>query len=304
MPRGLNDTFFADLKDGLLSPFLERVRLDRTLCLELRDNYANIYYRGGSLLRIDVGRQGYTASFDSKYLHGCEDTVASALPLPDLGGVSAVMAWLLALPSLKLAMDLHFGRHPKEEREAQQLIVRENNFGSMSRATDYYICDLEYANRHGRFDLVAVHWPSESMTRKQQTERRLVLVEVKYGEGAIDGTAGVHSHIVDINTFLNDASNLASLKQEMVRVFNQKRALGLVDCGLDLVSFSDEPPMLLLVLINHDPASVKLRRTLETLPPSPHSQVYLATPCLLGYGLFDQAVLPLEEARLRFSNYL
>ncbi|MCU0660777.1 MAG: hypothetical protein MUC50_00455 [Myxococcota bacterium] len=304
MPCGLNDSFFADLKDGLLSAFLERVRLDRTLCLELRNNYVNIYYRGGSLLRIDPAGQGYTATFDLKYLRGCEDLVSVTLPSSNLRNSSDVAAWLSAFPSLKLAMDLHFGRHPKEEREAQQLMVRENNFGSMSRATDYYICDLEYANRHGRFDLVAVHWPSESMSRRQCIGRRLVLVEVKYGEGAIDGTAGVHSHIVDINTFLNDASNLVALKQEMVRVFNQKRALGLVDCGLDLEGFSDEPPMLLLVLVNHDPASVKLRRALETLPPSPHAPVYLATPCLLGYGLFDQAVLPLEEARLCFADCL
>jgi hypothetical protein len=201
-------------------------------------------------------------------------------------------------------MDLHFGRHPKEEREAQQLMLRENNFGSMSRATDYYICYLEYANPHGRFDLVGVHWPSQSLVRKQRIGRRLVLVEVKYGDGAIDGQAGIHSHIIDLNRFLAEDSNLVELKKEMVCVFNQKRALGLIDCGLDLVSFSDEAPMLLLVLIDHDPASVMLRRALETLPPSPHAEVCLAASCLMGYGLFDQSVLLLEEARQRLSACL
>jgi hypothetical protein len=142
------------------------------------------------------------------------------------------------------------------------------------------------------------------VSRKQQTVRRLVLVEVKYGDGAVDGSAGVHSHIIDLNTFLDDASNLVALKQEMTCVFNQKRALGLVDCGLDLGGFSDEPPMLLLVLINHDPGSEKLRRALETLPPSPHAPVYLATSCLMGHGLFDQAVWPLEEVRRRFADCL
>ncbi len=42
----------------------------------------------------------------------------------------------------------------------QQLILHDNNRGSIARSTDYYICDLEYANPHGRFDLVAVRWAS------------------------------------------------------------------------------------------------------------------------------------------------
>jgi hypothetical protein len=80
----------------------------------------------------------------------------------------------------------------------------------------------------------------------------------------------------------------------MVGVFNQKRSLDFVNCGNDLDAFSDEPPMLLLALVNHDPDSSKLRASLQDLPPSPHARVYLATACFMGYGLFDQAIVPLE----------
>jgi len=73
-------------------------------------------------------------------------------------------------------MDFYFGCHRKEEREAQQLILRENNFGRVSRATDYYICDIEYAAAGSRFDMVAVHCPSTSTERKSPGDRRLVLV--------------------------------------------------------------------------------------------------------------------------------
>jgi len=83
------------------------------------------------------------------------------------------------MPVLKQTMDLFLSQHPKEEHEAQQLILRDNNFGGVSRATDYYVCDIEYANPHGRFDLVAVHWPSNGAIRKQQDSRRLVLVEAE-----------------------------------------------------------------------------------------------------------------------------
>src|SRR5207248_1385959 len=198
------------------------------------------------------------------------------------------------------AMDL--SEKTFEEREVQQSIARDNNVGGIARATDYYVCDIEYANEHGRFDMIAVHWPSEPATRKSGTNRRLVLAEVKYGDRALSGTAGLHKHITDVNEHLANPANVAALKDEMVRVFNQKRELGLIKCERDLVSFNAEKPQLLLVLVNHDPGKSQLRELLGDLPHSPHADVRIATGCLLGYGLFDQAVLAPEEAMERFKN--
>ncbi len=129
----------------------------------------------------------------------------------------------------------------------------------------------------------------------------MVLVEAKYGDGAITDPAGIHSHIMDINRILEDPANVQGLKDEMVGLFNQKRALGLMNCGKDLVAFSDSKPMLLLALVNHDPDSTKLRTSLQALPSSLHAEIYIATGCFMGYGLFDQAVVLLEEARSRFE---
>jgi hypothetical protein len=190
---------------------------------------------------------------------------------------------------------------PGEEREVQQLILRDNNLGCIARSTDYYVCDIEYANQHGRFDLVAVRWPSTPATRKKQDDHRLVLGEVKFGDGALEGTAGLHSHVNDVNGYLAAPGSLAALKEEMLRVFNQKRALGLIDCEKDLTGFSDEPPMLLLVLVNHDPDKSRLRELLRTLPPSPHAELRIATGSLLGYGLYDPAILTIDEALARFD---
>jgi len=52
MPRRLSDQFMAGLKEGWLHPLLDRVKADRTLCLEIREDYVNIYYRGGNLLKV------------------------------------------------------------------------------------------------------------------------------------------------------------------------------------------------------------------------------------------------------------
>jgi hypothetical protein len=260
--RGLSQQFLADLREGILAPIGERVIQDRSLCLEIRDDCVNVYYRGGSLLEISKSTKNYMVFFDPAYFKSDEGTLDQPLPDKVIQKCENAVAWLSVLPDLKQAMDLHLGRHPREEREAQQLILRDNNFGVMSRATDYYVCDIEYAHQHGRIDLVAVHWPSKSPIRKKQKDRRLVLVEAKYGDGTIADPAGIHSHIKDINRFLEDTANLKALKNEMVGLFNQKRALRLINCSKDLVAFSDEPPMLLLTLVNHDPDSSSLRKAL------------------------------------------
>jgi hypothetical protein len=301
MPRGLSERFLSDLKDGFLAALLERVKADRSLCLEIREDYVNIYYRGGNLLKVSRVPDGYVAFFDPEYASGDGGALSAAMPAVALRSAEEVAVWIGVFPTLKQAMDLYLGRHPKEEREAQQSILRENNFGGVSRATDYFVCDIEYANPHGRFDLVAVHWPSNGAIRRRAAGRRLVLVEAKFGEGAIDDPAGIHSHVDDINRFLATTANVSALKNEMVDVFNQKRDLGLINCGKDLEAFSDELPMLLLALVNHDPDSTKLRASLDHLPTSPHAEVYLAASCFMGHGLFDQAVLPLADAKIRLG---
>lgn len=294
--RGLSPEFFEDLKGGLLAPLRERVVQDQSLCLELREDYINVYYRGGNLMKVSPADGGYSAFFDPNYFGRAE--APSPMPPDRLREPEDVAAWLSAFPSLKQAMDLW---QPGEEREVQQLLLRDNNVGGCARSTDYYVCDIEYQSPHGRFDIVAVHWPSIPSERKKADVRRLALGEVKLGDGALEGPAGLHAHVNDVNAHLAVPENLDGLKREMVRVFNQKRALGLIDCGKDLVGFGTEPPVLLLVLVNHDPDKSRLRELLRTLPPSPHAELRVATGSLLGYGLYDPAILTVDEALSRFE---
>ena len=298
MPRGLSTPFLADLSTGLLEPLLQRVKADPALCLELRENYVNVYYRGGNLLKLKASPRGYVPTFDEKYF---KRSTQSMVGLPGVIRTPADLAsWLEDFPLLKNAIDL-FPKH-SVEREVQQLLVAANNRWGVARATDYYICDIEYANPFGRFDFLAVHWPSSPSTRKQQAGRRLVLGEVKYGDGALEGTAGLHSHVSDANAFLDDPQRVVALKSEMVEVFNQKRGFGLVKCGKDLVEFSEQKPMLLLVLANHDPDKSALCRLLGSLPPCPNADLCVASSCLMGYGLFDQGILTVEQVLDRLGG--
>jgi len=115
-----------------------------------------------------------------------------------------VTDWDLYFPKMKQRWIL-FSKHRKEEREYQQLVVRENNYSSISNGTDYFIIDIEYDNHaHARFDLVAVEWPSKASHRNWlRIQAKLVVIEMKYGDGALTGTAGMKKHLSDSTCLLN-----------------------------------------------------------------------------------------------------
>jgi len=65
--RILNSKFIYDLKNDKLNQLLQAVNIDDTLCLEIRENYINIYYRGGNILRITQNANDYIFEFDFNY---------------------------------------------------------------------------------------------------------------------------------------------------------------------------------------------------------------------------------------------
>lgn len=75
--RELSERFMNDLllQDGKLNPILERVKIDHTLMLAIRDGYINIYYRGGSILRVTELNNGlYGTFFDDRYNKSEQET--------------------------------------------------------------------------------------------------------------------------------------------------------------------------------------------------------------------------------------
>lgn len=298
--RCLAKNFIENLKFGLLGPILSLTKLDFTLCLEIRDNYVNIYYRGGNIIKIKENQGLFKASFDKKYLNK-DLTKVPNLPVV-LNSPEDIEAWIDAIPFLKHEMDIWFGKHPKNEREFQQLMLRENNFGNSAKGTDYFICDIEYANHTGRFDLIAVKWPSSSVCRKNNRNLRLAFIEMKYLDNALTGTAGLSKHVEDINTFLSKSENLENIKEEMKLIFNQKLNLGLINNQKSIESFSEAKPEFILALINHDPESSILRNELMKLPDCPNTDIKVATSNFMGYGLYSHSIYGLDEFLRRFED--
>lgn len=286
--RKISDEFRDELKTGKLKKLLDCVLEDDSLCLELRGEAVNIYYRGGSLFKID---DKYNITFDLGY-----DKDKKLNPNPD------VEEAVKSIPFYKQAMDKWFHEHPKYEREFQQIILRENNnSGKISRATDYYIVDIEYQDTENssRFDMVAFKWPSNGAARKNTNALSLALIEVKYGDNAVGGSAGIKKHLDDLKSFINDKEKLKEFKEDMEHVFKQKCNLGLMD-GLQehqfKVSLSDDEPEVIFIFANHDPDSKKINNILSDINISDYPfKILAAQSSFMGYGLYMDNMIEIKD---------
>jgi hypothetical protein len=303
--RYLSNDFMHDLKSGFLKPLLELVHSDDTLDLQIRNEYFNIYYRGGNLIRINSIKGKYTTFFDRKYLN---ESTTKVPQLPgELASYSDIQIWCNSVPNMKNEMDLWFAKHHKDEREFQQIMARENNFGRIANGTDYYIADIEYSGIAGRFDLVAIHWPSTGAERKKKIDRALSVIEMKYGDGALKGSSGIIDHIKKLNDLLCDSEKLKQFAEEMMINFNQKHELGLIpDCKHKIDSMSeinDGRLDYIFVIANHDPASRKLFEELKQVQKmNTAAKIRVATSNYSGYGLYDENIYLLDDFIEKYEN--
>lgn len=293
--RALNEKFMSDLLNGSLTPILNAVRSDDTLVLELRGTYVNVYYRGGSLYRIDQ-KDGYVFfTFDTDY--GMDD-----ISLPEHPTVVEAPGLIY---QYKAAMDKFLTlKNPKMEREFQQLMTRLNNRAKIGKASDYYIMDIEYADTDERglkakFDMVALKWPCTKQDRKITKDLSLALIELKYGDGALGGTAGIEKHLDDLADFLGDAEKLKDFCLDMGAVFRQKCELGLVPTVPEHkreVTVTAENPEVILAVADHDPAKPALANVLSALDLNKYNfSLRIATASLLGGALFVECMLPIPK---------
>ena len=208
------------------------------------------------------------------------------------------------VPYYKQAMDRWFAQHPKYEREFQQLVERDNNrHGEISHATDYYIVDTELVYEDARFDMVAVHWPSIGVVRKNLHAPKLVFIEMKYGDGALSSTAGLMDHLKDFEHF-RQAVNLPAICADYAEVFRQKCELGLIPDMKALphdITIQSTDIALIFLLANHDPEKTGLHTIVTGLQAMNYPfPVKFAAASMMGYGLYDEMMYSIQE----FQTYL
>lgn len=265
-----NEIFWKILTEGEYKEIIAFAsQRENELDVQIRDNYLNIYYQGGNLLRVHP-RSLY---FDEFYFHrGAKDMRKTHLIDKCKKGDKACIArWedyknrrkeMLDLlkkrgmatycKEMKRIMkeweaDLHTIGISHDEKNAQQQISM-NNRG----ATDYTVVDLEYAvsttsnfkyngnstKKVPRFDLIAV-----------DKSGQLYVIELKTGLKAIDGNSGIRAHIDCFkysierdsnNDFINEMDELLRQKQELKLIENNAR----IDTSKQpnfIFAFSDEP---------------------------------------------------------------
>ena len=306
--RSLSTTFFNNLKDkdGLLNKILERVKNDHTLMLAIRGNYINIYYRGGNILKLDEKSENeYITFFDEKY-NKSDNKLSIELP-KTIREKDDVKKWLDALPYLKEVMDLYFTKTPKSEREFQQLIVRENNFSTISNESEYFISDIEFSDSeyNARFDLLGVQWLANQ--RKNGSNCRAALIEMKYGDDSLGGASGLVKHLRDFEKLISNKESYSYVLKTMENQFAQLDKLELLKFnhssnGVEVKLDANDKPQVIFILANHNPRSSKLlsivsNQEVINLANSEYFDLRFFVSQFAGYGLHEKCLVTLEQFR-------
>ncbi len=312
MSRALRSEVFEDLYRGNLSNLLRMVHEDTTLNMELRGNGVAIYYRGGKLFETAKDNNGnYRIKYNSAYWHTYGDYDKKHENLVESMTVEECIE---NKAFYKDQIDYHIAKvnDPSAEAQAQQLVVLENNVWGKKgeKSGDYYILDTEYVfsgkSVSGKFDAIALRWPTYK--RRTHTNLGLSIIEMKYGDDALSGEAGIEKHIKDFIGFVHD-DGCRKMCRDMERVFAQKCMLGLIprytehyinDISYDITIDNTSVDMVFM-LANRNPMGSKVFRELcnvvTGLSDDDKKKIYMASSSDVGYALLRYADKKAEEDR-------
>lgn len=306
MPRALNEMLFNRLKaSGNLSALTDCLRKNPHLMLNLRGTYATVYYKGLRVLEIcQDGAFGFTPEYVSGATLTASSVFGKYISLIDDGCHFRIcndrivdFPWTEFFSVFISGIDgWRSDNQEKCEKEIQQRIVMENNSFGDASATDYFIIDTEYTEQGnpdgGRFDAIALKW-SRAMRASHNYKPGLALIEVKVGSGAIEGRSGIEKHLSDIAKFRVPDDFYPDL-EEMVA---QLRELGLLDIpGTTRLQFNQsDRPQFIFALANYNQRSELLWRNIFTMTEPENYDLRFATSSFIGYGLYDEGMLTLEQ---------
>lgn len=249
--RGLHSSNWDVLfgKKGQLLPLLNIVKSDKDLVLQIRNNYINIYYKGGNILKVTPGK-GYV--FDHKYFKG-KDIMDEKIQKKELKKMLNIIKeehdFAKFIHEAKDVMDKYWkwlerqGKSLEEKNEQHCLSVYNNE------TTEYTvidlefqistICDYSYQKPHcpsgrkrnekktsPRFDIIAV----------RNSDKRLCVIELKKGRGALaskDSGVGDHADSFEGSILRNKQSFIREIK----KIVEDKKKLGLLS---DTFDFKDD----------------------------------------------------------------
>ena len=300
--RRLEEQLYASMKEGKWKELLEYVREDDMLCMELRGTRADVYYRGCLLFSIKEDGLEY----NTEYKNDKKEYTFEHNPKLEV--------LLDSIPYYKQNIDFWFYKKGENgnqkqpyEREFEQLILRENNSNKLGNKTDYWILDMEYNCNEGSIaakpDLIAIKNTRSSRTPSAMKKpHRLAFIEVKYGDGAYLGSAGVQKHLEDYVEILENQEIRNKIAEDMEQVFRQKKEMGLIPGSHgDIAEITIEKGTFEFVFAllgrntNETVLISELQKCLERFGEEKLKEVYIAQTSELGVGLYEDRMIPLKE---------
>ena len=249
--RGLHSEKWATAfdKEGKLGGLIEMVKNDDELVLQIREDYFNVYYKGGNMLKVSSEN---SFQFDYNY-YKCEidlDTQEQRNKRIDkrrsvLESLKKTRDYKTFIDEMKKLMDkywiwLYNEKHRSlHEKDTQHALCISN-----TESTDYTIIDLEFqvstrkdctyhyepsslprhpgiyvCEKSPRFDIIAV----------RNSDRRLCVIELKNGLDALVGKSGIGDHADSFEGSIgkNPLAELTFTK-EMEKVVSDKKRLKLL----------------------------------------------------------------------------
>ena len=236
-------------KEGKLGGLIEMVKNDDELVLQIREDYFNVYYKGGNMLKVSSEN---SFQFDYNYFK-CEislDTQEQRKKRIDkrrsiLESLKNTRDYKTFIDEMKKLMDkywiwLYNEKHRSlHEKNTQHALCISN-----TESTDYTIIDLEFqvstrkdctyhyepsslprhpgiyvCEKSPRFDIIAV----------RNSDRRLCVIELKNGLDALVGKSGIGDHADSFEGSIGK-NHLAELTftKEMEKVVSDKKRLKLL----------------------------------------------------------------------------
>lgn len=252
--RTIDQNFITDLTHEKLAFFLKQVHQNRKeLSLEIRNGYINIYYKGGNLLRITQTKKGYSFHFDAKYcLHKDDDSNYELLQNLRSNDIAAHIKYF---DLMKHEMDTWFEKHPKAERDFQHALLVNNPC----------IIDIEYQIRNiMRLDMLMV------------VNGKLIIVENKYGTGAIGGKSGIKEHYEDICSILADPTLYKELLDSICSISSAKKSLGLSESNIQASDIIGTE--ILFLFANYNTESTSIQKAVKTMTKTVPANILMMNP--------------------------
>lgn len=241
--RGIHNVkFYKSLTEGKLNKMIELIRNDEDLDVQIRNNYLNIYYEGGSIAKVNSEN---SVVFDKFYYYLEMKEVSKKIIEQDENKCEVLLNKRNSLTDnfkkgnfehyfkeAKLVIDEWLKLNPKPERMEQHKLSIENQY----KKSDYTIIDLEYQvsiksdfvckingdEKKPRFDIIAVN-----------KQGKLCVIEFKKGLGALKGKSGLEEHWECYTNSIG--GNPKPFMDEMRFILNQKQKLNLIDEELKII---------------------------------------------------------------------